>query len=179
MFNPVAPTEECIDFMRDLESKCGPVKFIVLSSLALEHKGTAGAFATFFPKSSIYVQPGQFSFPVNLPTNFFFPFGKQIKEIPSNSSQAPWYGDLDHAVLSVQPSPVGGFGETAFFHRASKTLLVTDTIVKVTLFYYFLCIESMILPCKYDDCEKQGGCSCRYAFNQILVDGRWKMNLRR
>ena len=129
VFNPVAPTEECIDFMRDLESKCGPVKFIVLSSLALEHKGTAGAFAAFFPKSSIYVQPGQFSFPVNLPTNFFFPFGKQIKEIPSNSSQAPWYGDLDHAVLSVQPSPVGGFGETAFFHRASKTLLVTDTIV--------------------------------------------------
>lgn len=129
--NPVAPTEECIDLMRDLESKYGPVKFIVLSSLALEHKGTAGAFATQFPASSIFVQPGQFSFPINLPTNFFFPFGKTIKEIPSNSSQAPWYSDLDHAVLSVQPSPVGGFGETAFFHRASKTLLVTDTIVKV------------------------------------------------
>jgi hypothetical protein len=26
---------------------------------------------------------------------------------------------------------VGGFGETAIFHRETKTLLVTDTVVKV------------------------------------------------
>ena len=130
--NPVAPTQECIELMRELESKCGPVKYIVLSSLALEHKGTTGAFAANFPASSVYVQPGQYSFPVNLPVNFFFPFGKKIREIPSNSSEAPWYGDIDHAILGpLRPPGIGGFAETAFFHRPSKTLLVTDAIVKV------------------------------------------------
>ena len=130
--NPVAPTQECIELMRELESKCGPVKYIVLSSLALEHKGTTGAFAANFPASSVYVQPGQYSFPVNLPVNFFFPFGKKIREIPSNSSEAPWYGEIDHAILGpLRPPGIGGFAETAFFHRPSKTLLVTDAIVKV------------------------------------------------
>ena len=131
MNNPVAPTEECIELVRELESKYGPVKYITLSSLALEHKGTAGAFSSYFPQSSVYVQPGQFSFPVNLPVTFFFPFGKNIKNIPEDSRTAPWYDDIDHEILSVRPSPVGGFAETAFFHRASKTLLVTDSIIKV------------------------------------------------
>jgi hypothetical protein len=130
--NPVAPTQECIELVRELESKFGPVKFIVLSSLALEHKGTVGAFAANFAASTVYVQPGQYSFPINLPINLFFPFGKTIREIPVDSSEAPWYGDIDHSILGpLRPPGIGGFAETAFFHRASKTLLVTDAIVKV------------------------------------------------
>ena len=132
MNNPVAPTQECIELVRELESKFGPVKFIVLSSLALEHKGTVGAFAANFAASTVYVQPGQYSFPINLPINLFFPFGKTIREIPVDSSEAPWYGDIDHSILGpLRPPGIGGFAETAFFHRASKTLLVTDAIVKV------------------------------------------------
>ena len=132
MNNPVAPTEECIELVRELESKYGPVKYITLSSLALEHKGTAGAFSSYFPQSSVYVQPGQYSFPVDLPVNLFFPFGKTIREIPADSRTAPWYDDIDHAILGpLRPPGVGGFAETAYFHRISKTLLVTDTVVKV------------------------------------------------
>lgn len=130
--NPVASTVECIDLVRSLESKHGPVKYIALSSLALEHKGTAGAFSSYFPSSSVFVQPGQYSFPLNLPTSFFFPIGKSVQEIPLDSSTAPWRDDIDHAVLGpLRPPGVGGFGETAFFHRATGTLLLTDSIVKV------------------------------------------------
>jgi hypothetical protein len=35
-----------------------------------------GAFSGFFPKSVIYVQPGQYAFPIDLPTAFFYPIGK-------------------------------------------------------------------------------------------------------
>ena len=99
--NPVAPTKECIRMVRSLESIHGEVKYITLSSLALEHKGTVGAFSAYFPRSAVYVQPGQYSFPVNLPIQFFFPFGKTVKDIPPSSSDAPWGAEIDHEVLGV------------------------------------------------------------------------------
>ena len=131
--NPVAPTEECIAMMRGIEAESGSkVRYIVLSSLALEHKGTAGAFSAYFPEAQVFVQPGQYSFPVNLPTWLFFPLGKSVRDIPAEAKDAPWFPDLDHRILGpLRPPGVGGFAETAFFHRASATLLVTDTIVRV------------------------------------------------
>ena len=130
--NPVAPTEECVNFVKDLEMKYGKVKYIVLSSLALEHKGTIGAFSRYFPSAEVYVQPQQFSFPLNLPIGTFFPLGKRIREIPSDSSAAPWFDEgIDHTSLNVQPSGLGGYAETAFFHRESRTLLITDIVIKV------------------------------------------------
>lgn len=131
--NPVAPTEECVELIRDIEKSSGSkVKYITLSSLALEHKGTAGAFARRFPSASVYVQPGQYSFPLDLPVSLYFPFGRKIFEIPAEAASAPWYEDIDHLILGpLRPPGVGGFAETAFFHRPSGTLLVTDTVVRV------------------------------------------------
>ena len=78
------------------------------------------------------MQPGQYSFPVNLPNFLFFPLGKRVLEIPEDASAAPWYADIDHAILGpLRPPGVGGFAETAFYHRSSATLLVTDAVVKV------------------------------------------------
>ena len=76
--NPVAPTKECISYVKELEKRFGPVKYITLSSLAIEHKGTAGIFSSYFPSSQVYYQPGQYAFPVDLPPQFFFPLGKSI-----------------------------------------------------------------------------------------------------
>ncbi len=130
--NPIAPTDECINYMRNLESKHGQVKYIVLSSTALEHKGTAGAFARKFPTAEIWIQPGQYSFPINLPSAFFFPAGAKIKEIPIDFYNAPWAEDIDHRVLDpIRPPGPGTFSETAFYHKSSRTLLVTDTIAKI------------------------------------------------
>eukprot|EP01041_Mallomonas_annulata_P011182 gene11182-23362_t len=130
--NPVGPTKECITIVRELEAKHGKVKYILLSTLGVEHKGTASVFSTYFPEASIWLQPGQYSFPFNLPSSFFFPFGRKITTIPLDNKDAPWSADIDHIVLEpLRPRGVGGFGETAFFHKSTKTLLVTDSIVNI------------------------------------------------
>jgi hypothetical protein len=130
--NPVAPTQECIEIVRSIEKVHGSVKYIVLSSLALEHKGTAGAFSSYFPKSTVYIQPGQYSFPVDLPTALFFPFGKRLRDIPASSVDAPWGDEICHEILGpLRPPKAGGYAETAFFHKASRTLLVTDSVIRV------------------------------------------------
>lgn len=130
--NPVAPTKECIRFVKELEKEHGKVKYITLSTLGVEHKGTSGAFARNFPTATVYVQPGQYTFPIDLPTQLFYPLGMTVKEIPSSSSGAPWGDEIDHVSLGpLRPPGPGGFAETAFFHRATGTLLVTDAVVKV------------------------------------------------
>ena len=103
--NPVAPTPECIEYMRRLEAEHGDVKYIVLSSLAIEHKGTSGIFSSYFKQSVVYVQPGQYAFPIDLPTFFFYPLGKTIKEIPLNNADAPWSEEIDHQVLGPLRPP--------------------------------------------------------------------------
>lgn len=90
VYNPVAPTKECIKMIRSLEEKHGKVKFIILGTLGVEHKGTVGAFAAQCPEATIFIQPDQYSFPINLPPQFFFPFGRNIQFIPKDSIQAPW-----------------------------------------------------------------------------------------
>lgn len=130
--NPVAPTLECLDMVRELEATHGLVSVIVLPTLGIEHKGTCSVFASYFRGAEVFVQPGQYAFPLNLPTPFFFPLGQSVKEIPVDASEAPWYATLDHKSLGpLKPRGVGGFAETAFFHRDSGTLLVTDAIVRV------------------------------------------------
>ena len=53
-------------------------------------------------------------------------------QIPQMNIDAPWNDDLDHVSLQkLKFKSVGGFGETAFFHRQSGTLLVTDAVVKI------------------------------------------------
>ena len=100
VYNPVAPTKECLKFMRQLEEKHGNVRHIVLGSLGLEHKSLAGPFTRFFKDSTVWLQPGQWSFPVNLPTSLFgFPSGDRLKEIPEDNEGTPWCKDFDHCVL--------------------------------------------------------------------------------
>ena len=130
--NPVAPTEECISMVRNIESLHGNVKYIALSTLGVEHKGTTGVFARNFPQAEVFIQPGQYSFPINLPTSLFFAPGTKIREIPADFRSAPWNDDIEHVVLSpLVPKGVGGFSETAFFHKKTKTLLVTDLVIQV------------------------------------------------
>ena len=96
--------------LRELEQLHGEVKYIVLASLGIEHKGTTGAFAAFFPQAQVYIQPGQYSFPLNLPTQLFFPVGREVLEIPRSGAEAPWYGDIDHEVLgTLRPRSVSAY----------------------------------------------------------------------
>jgi Domain of unknown function (DUF4336) len=64
--NPVAPTPEVLTEMTQLERMYGPVRHIVLGTVALEHKATFGPFCQKFPNATVWIQPGQWSFPFGL-----------------------------------------------------------------------------------------------------------------
>jgi len=139
IYNPVAPTKECLSIIKELEAKHGEVKHIVLGSLGLEHKALAGSFSQYFPAADVWLQPGQWSWPVQLP-NAFLGFPIKSKLIPSNEGSgsdrdvvSPWSRDFEYASIGpLRFKSVGGFGETAFFHKKTKTLIVTDAVVKIS-----------------------------------------------
>ena len=153
--------------------------------IGLEHKAFTGPFSQEFPDATVWIQPGQWSFPFNLPpSQLGFPSeAGRVKEIPLKASDgvsniymypdnprtmlahtshrhplthtpfntypltytlihtpldteyllmhpshpplilspaAPWFKDFDHCVLEkLSFKSVGGFGETAFFHRST------------------------------------------------------------
>ena len=138
VYDPIAATPELLSYMNELVKLHGPVKHIVLGSVAIEHKVYAGVFAQKFPRAQVWVQPGQYAFPQNLPIPFLgFPAGR-TKVIPSNNNEevaavvpSDW-NDFDFRTLGPLISKDGAFGETVFFHKPTKTLLVTDTVLEVT-----------------------------------------------
>jgi hypothetical protein len=148
--NPVAPTKEVLKAMKQLERMHGPVRHIVLGTVALEHKATFGPFCQKFPNSTVWIQPGQWSFPFGLPIEFLgvTQRGPHLRELPipgqpvsskvyeyyQNQNPIPeWSEDISWEVLGpFRFQSVGGFSETAFFHKSTKTLIVTDTVVSVT-----------------------------------------------
>ena len=133
VYNPVAATKEFVGMVKDLEKQHGPVKHIALGSVAIEHKVYAGVFAQKFAKAKVWLQPGQYSFPSNLPDTFLgFPPGRTFA-MPQGLGDAPdeWKTDFDFLTLGPIISRDGAFGETVFYHKATKTLLCTDTVVEV------------------------------------------------
>jgi len=133
VYNPVAATPECLDMMKELVKQYGPVKHIVLGTVAIEHKVYAGVFAQKFPSAKIWLQPGQYAFPSNLPDTFLgFPPGRTFN-MPKNIGEAPddW-SDFEFETLGPFISRDGAFGETVFYHKPTESLLVTDTVLEVT-----------------------------------------------
>eukprot|EP00873_Tetraselmis_striata_P045854 jgi/Tetstr1/466118/TSEL_010681.t1 len=133
VYAPVAPTEECLALLQPLIDEHGPVRFIVLPSVAVEHKVNAGPFARKFPAAEFYACDRQYSFPVPLPS-LFLGLPRWTKPLPESSEDAEglWGGELQHLVLTVKPGPGSEYQDAAFFHAPSKTLLVCDAISAVT-----------------------------------------------
>ncbi|HZG37397.1 MAG TPA: DUF4336 domain-containing protein [Nodosilinea sp.] len=132
VYSPVAPTPECIALVRELEARYGPVKYILMSTVTgIEHKVFVGPFARKFPQAQVYVTPNQWSFPLNLPLPWLGLPRDRTHLLPTYSAQAPFADQVDYALLPPIDLGLGPFGETACFHRASRTLLVTDAIVAV------------------------------------------------
>lgn len=147
--NPVAPTPQLLQMMTNLEKLYGPVKHIVLGTVALEHKATFGPFCQHFPEATVWIQPGQWSFPLDLPIDALGvkQKGHRLRELPvpgklaTNSifrttaekyGRPEWQDEIDYEVLGpITFQAVGAFSETAFFHKASKSLIVTDVVVGV------------------------------------------------
>ena len=131
VYAPVAPTPECIRLVKELVVEHGDVMYIILpTSSGLEHKVFVGPFARCFKNALVFVAPNQWSFPLNLPLSWLgFP-KKRTEVLPEKSADAPFASEFDYAVLDIDLGQ-GSFGEVAFFHKRSRTLLVTDSVLAV------------------------------------------------
>ncbi|XP_069151070.1 uncharacterized protein [Solanum lycopersicum] len=123
---PIAPTKECIQLVKELGC---PVKYIVLPTFAYEHKIFVGPFSRKFPKAQVWVAPRQWSWPLNLPLEFFGIF--RAKTLKDADMSTPWADDIEQKVLSSPEVGIGPYVEVAFYHKKSRTLLVTDAVIFV------------------------------------------------
>jgi hypothetical protein len=100
LYNPVAATPEVVQLIQTLVAEHGPLKHIVVGSVALEHKAYAGVLAQKFPNAQVWLTPGQYSFPVNLPDPFLgFP-SSRTRNIPTpENAPEDWKQDFDFLTL--------------------------------------------------------------------------------
>ncbi|XP_028759736.1 uncharacterized protein LOC114718546 [Neltuma alba] len=158
---PIAPTDECIKVsfsspalltldMKTYNSFCdckcmympillfiflaskelgAPVEYIVLPTFAYEHKIFVGPFSRKFPRAQVWVAPRQWSWPLNLPLEFFGIF--RSKTLKDDDSSTPWADEIEHKILSSPEVGIGPYVEVAFYHKRSRTLLVTDAVIFV------------------------------------------------
>ena len=132
VYAPVAPTKECLNLMQELIDEYGPVRDIILPSVAVEHKVNAGPFARAFPDANFYVCDKQYAFPLNLP-NSFLGLPSWTKPLPRSSQGSDiWGGELEHEVLTVKPGIGSMFQDVALYHKQSETMLVCDAVFAVT-----------------------------------------------
>ncbi|MBE9212068.1 DUF4336 domain-containing protein [Plectonema cf. radiosum LEGE 06105] len=132
VYAPVAPTPECVRLVEELVAEHGKIKYIILPTISgLEHKVFVGPFARRFADSQVFVAPKQWSFPVNLPLSWLGIPGKRTQVLAEDSSKIPFANEFDHSILGPIELGLGRFAEVALFHKSSKTLLVTDSIVSV------------------------------------------------
>lgn len=139
---PQWPTGEFCSLLDEL----GPVRHVVLPCVALEHKAPIGAFLKRYPEASVWIAPGQYG-----------PFGSCGLDVASarmgyrvdgvftpgapgrgggggrggsRSPLPPWADEFDWRTLYVDlPQNAGPVAETAFLHKASRTLITTDSVV--------------------------------------------------
>ncbi len=132
IYAPVAPTPECIRLVNELVAVHGEVKYIILPTISgVEHKVFVGPFARQFPRSQVFVAPHQWSFPLNLPLSWLGLPAKRTQVLPDDSRQTPFAAEFDYTILGPIALGPGRFEEVAFYHRRSRTLLVTDSVVSV------------------------------------------------
>ena len=132
VYAPIAPTPECIRLVKDITHKHGDVKYIIFPTISgLEHKVFVGPFARRFPKAQVFAAPNQWSYPLNLPLSWLgFP-PRRTEILPEDSSQTPFAREFDCAILGPIELGQGRFEEVAFFHKRSRTLLVTDSVISI------------------------------------------------
>ncbi len=130
LFNPLPPTNELKMALDALESKFGPVLSIVLPTASgLEHKISLPALSRACPKAELWVCPGQWTFPISLPSSWL--------GIPTDRTKVLLKDGIPHEEccewISLGPIDIGlgRFQEIACFHKPSKALLVTDALVGI------------------------------------------------
>ena len=130
LVNPLPPTRELCAGIAALEAEHGPVRTIVLPTASgLEHKLPLGPLARAFPDSEVWVCPGQWSFPLQLPLSWLGVPARRTKVLLDDGVP---HGDVCHWIsLGPLDLGVGRFQEISCLHRPSGALLVTDALVGI------------------------------------------------
>ena len=128
IINPLPPTKELIKEIEKLSLLHGEVKSIVLPTASgLEHKIGLPALARIFDKADIWICPGQWSFPINLPLDFIGIPSKRTKILFENGT--PYNEDFIWNSLGPINLGLGRFQEISCYHKPTSSLHVTDAIV--------------------------------------------------
>ena len=153
---PLAPTQEFFDLVESCAATSSgsgngdnrnAVAHVVVPTYALEHKVFVKDALQRWPNAQLWTSPGQFSFPFAGVSDEFV-FGKAVSGVldgysssssSSSSSDAkvlpPWSDEIEYASLQAGTFNIGGkpttLCETAFFHKASKSLIVTDAVARI------------------------------------------------
>ena len=130
VYGPVAPTGECLELVRELG---GDVETILLPTTLFEHKQFLAPFARRFPKAKVLVAPGQYSWPVSPPGASRA--GCPRAEVLRADGEGQLPPDVRAATLDLCPVGLSSgvrFSEVAVLHSASRTLLVTDTVMSLS-----------------------------------------------
>ena len=130
LINPLPPTKELIKELEKIISIHGKVKSIVLPSASgLEHKIGLPSLSRIFKESDIWLCPGQWSFPLNLPLEFLGIPKKRTKILfehgTPNDDTCIW------SSLGPLNLGLGRYQEISCYHIPTKTLNVTDAIIGI------------------------------------------------
>lgn len=82
----------------------------------------------FFSYRVFLFSSRQWSWPINLPAQFFGIFPTGI--LKDGDTTTPWASEIDQKVL-VSSVGIGPYIEVAFFHKKTRSLIVTDAVVSV------------------------------------------------
>ena len=126
VFSPQAPT---VEFCRLLD-ELGPVAHIVLPTYALEHKVYVAPMARRYPAAQVWVAPGIWSAPLDLPLNLLG-INAMGAVGPGQVPPPPWADEIDCKVLRVDTAGANPYIEACFLHRPTRTLLVTDLVLRI------------------------------------------------
>ncbi len=131
---PLAPTKEFFELVESCGS--GDVAHVVVPTYALEHKVFVKDALERWPNANLWTSPQQFSFPFSVSEEFVF--GKAVDGVLDSSDDSrtpPWSDEIEYASLQGGTFNIGGkpttLCETAFFHKASKSLIVTDSVAQI------------------------------------------------
>jgi len=130
LINPLPPTGELVNELEKIISIHGKVKTIILPNASgLEHKIGLPALSRIYKDAQIWLCPGQWSFPINLPLDFL--------GIPSKRTKILFEDGTPHEDLCKWTSlgplnlGLGRYQEVSCYHFSTRTLHVTDAIIGI------------------------------------------------
>ena len=130
LINPLPPTKELVNLLDELIVLHGPIKAIILPTASgLEHKIGLPPLARIFNQSEIWLCPGQWSFPINLPLDFLGIPSKRTKILFEDG--LPFEDLCEWTSLGPINLGLGRFQEISCFHKETGTLHVTDALIGI------------------------------------------------